>query len=50
MADRIAWLVLVCRMVRFTSDLDPPIIAYAAQHQFTGWNGKAGGNLPIVEA
>jgi hypothetical protein len=37
-------------MVLFTPDLDPTIIAYAAQHQFTGWNGKAGGDLPLVEA
>jgi hypothetical protein len=37
-------------MVLFTLDLDPTINAYAAQHQFTGWNGKAGGDLPIVEA
>ena len=26
------------------------IIAYAAQHQFTRWNGKAGVQFPIVEA
>jgi len=41
---------LDCRMLLFTSDLDPTIIAYAAQHQFTRWNGKASGDLPIVEA
>ena len=54
MADRIASMPrrgeLDCRMLLFTSDLDPTIIVYAAQHQFTRWNGKASGDLPIVEA
>ena len=31
-----------CRMMLFTSDLDPTIIAYAAQHQFTGWKWEGG--------
>ena len=41
---------LDCRMMLFTSNLDPTITAYAAQHQFTHWNGEAGGDLPIVKA
>ena len=41
---------LDCRMLLFTSELDPTIIANAAQHQFTRWNRKASGDFPIVEA
>src|SRR4051794_24483091 len=36
---------LDCRMLLFTSELDPTTIANAAQHQFTRGNRKASGDL-----
>ena len=38
--QRAAFAPARSRMVLFTSDLDPTIIAYAAQHQFTGGMGR----------
>jgi hypothetical protein len=38
------------RAVLLTLNFDPTIIVYAAHHQFTRWDGKASGDLPIVKA
>jgi len=37
-------------MLLFAPALDPAVTTYPIQHHLSGWNGKVGGDLPIVEA
>ena len=39
-----------CRMLLFTSTLDPTMMKQPAQHQFTRRNGQVSDDLPIVDA
>jgi hypothetical protein len=39
-----------CRMLLFTSALDPTMMKQPAQHQFTRRNGQVSDDLPIVHA